>query len=200
MAQIFAQIDFQQIVGAFIVLLAIIDIIGSSPIVISLRSQGMVVNANKCTILSTILLLLFYFGGNEILKIFNVDISSFAVAGSILIFFMALEMILDVEIFKNNGPTNEATIVPLVFPLVAGPGAFTALLSLKAMYADVNILIALAINMCWVWIVLKLTEKVRKVVGDSGIYFIRRFFGIILLAIAFKMFSTNVTILIAKYF
>ncbi len=200
MAEFFSNIDIRQIAGAFIVLIAIIDIIGSSPIVISLRSQGMIVNAIKCTVLSTILLLLFYFGGNEILKIFNVDISSFAVAGSILIFFMALEMILDVEIFKNNGPTNEATIVPLVFPLVAGPGAFTALLSLKAMYADINILIALAINMVWVYIVLRLTEKVRNIVGYSGIYFIRRFFGIILLAIAVKMFSTNVTILIAKYF
>lgn len=193
-------IDFHEIAGAFIVLLAIIDIIGSSPIVISLRSQGNIVSANKCTLLSTALLLIFYFGGNGILKIFNVDISSFAVAGALLIFFMALEMVLDVQIFKNQGPTKEATIVPLVFPLVAGPGAFTTLLSLKAMYSDVNILAALLLNMLWVWIVLKLTEQVRKILGDSGIYFIRRFFGVILLAIGVKMFSENLRILLTNHF
>lgn len=104
---------------------------------------------------------------------------------------MALEMILDVEIFKNNGPTKEATIVPLVFPLVAGPGAFTALLSLKSMYADINILIALLLNMAWVYVVILATSKVRKLLGDGGIYFIRRFFGMVLLAIAVKMFSDN---------
>lgn len=195
MNQLFSQLNFHEILSAFIVLMAIIDIIGSSPIILSLRQRGMEVNAGKCTIISLVLLLLFYFGGNGILKIFNVDISSFAVAGSLLIFFMALEMILDVEIFKNNGPTKEATLVPLVFPLVAGPGAFTTLLSLKAMYADVNIITALLLNMLWVYVVIRLTDKVRTVLGDGAIYFIRRFFGVILLAIAVKMFSSNLSAL-----
>lgn len=191
MIDIFALINSHEIISATIILVAIIDIIGSSPVILSLRAKGMKVSATKCTLISTALLVAFYYGGNGILKVFNVDISSFAVAGAVLIFFMALEMILDVEIFKNNGPTEEATIVPLVFPLVAGPGAFTALLSLKSMYADINILIALLLNMAWVYVVILATSKVRKLLGDGGIYFIRRFFGMVLLAIAVKMFSDN---------
>ena len=169
MMEFFSKFDTHQMISAFIVLLAIIDIIGSSPIILSLRSKGMKVSATNCTLISTILLLLFYFGGNGVLMIFNVDISSFAIAGSLLIFFMALEMILDIEIFKNNGPTQEATSIPLVFPLVAGPGAFTALLSLKAMYADINILIALLLNMLWVFVVIMLTDKIKRFLGDGGI-------------------------------
>ena len=197
MMEFFSKFDTHQMISAFIVLLAIIDIIGSSPIILSLRSKGMKVSATNCTLISTILLLLFYFGGNGVLMIFNVDISSFAIAGSLLIFFMALEMILDIEIFKNNGPTQEATIIPLVFPLVAGPGAFTALLSLKAMYADINILIALLLNMLWVIVVIMLTDKIKRFLGDGGIYFIRRFFGMILLAIAMKMFTSNISNIIS---
>ena len=197
MMEFFSKFDTHQMISAFIVLLAIIDIIGSSPIILSLRSKGMKVSATNCTLRSTILLLLFYFGGNGVLMIFNVDISSFAIAGSLLIFFMALEMILDIEIFKNNGPTQEATIIPLVFPLVAGPGAFTALLSLKAMYADINILIALLLNMLWVFVVIMLTDKIKRFLGDGGIYFIRRFFGMILLAIAMKMFTSNISNIIS---
>lgn len=197
MIEFFNKFDTHQMISAFIVLLAIIDIIGSSPVILSLRSKGMNVSATNCTFISTVLLLLFYFGGNGVLMIFNVDISSFAIAGSLLIFFMALEMILDIEIFKNNGPTKEATIIPLVFPLVAGPGAFTALLSLKAMYADINILIALLLNMLWVLIVIMLTDKIKRFLGDGGIYFIRRFFGMILLAIAMKMFTSNISNIIS---
>ncbi len=197
MIEFFNKFDTHQMISAFIVLLAIIDIIGSSPIILSLRSKGMKVSATNCTLISTVLLLLFYFGGNGVLMIFNVDISSFAIAGSLLIFFMALEMILDIEIFKNNGPTQEATIIPLVFPLVAGPGAFTALLSLKAMYADINILIALLLNMLWVFVVIMLTDKIKRFLGDGGIYFIRRFFGMILLAIAMKMFTSNISNIIS---
>ena len=197
MMEFFSKFDTHQMISAFIVLLAIIDIIGSSPIILSLRSKGMKVSATNCTLISTILLLLFYFGGNGVLMIFNVDISSFAIAGSLLIFFMALEMILDIEIFKNNGPTQEATIIPLVFPLVAGPGAFTALLSLKAMYADINILIALLLNMLWVFVVIMLTDKIKRFLGDGGIYFIRRFFGMILLAISMKMFTSNISNIIS---
>ena len=197
MMEFFSKFDTHQMISAFIVLLAIIDIIGSSPIILSLRSKGMKVSATNCTLISTILLLLFYFGGNGVLMIFNVDISSFAIAGSLLIFFMALEMILDIEIFKNNGPTQEATIIPLVFPLVAGPGAFTALLSLKGMYADINILIALLLNMLWVFVVIMLTDKIKRFLGDGGIYFIRRFFGMILLAIAMKMFTSNISNIIS---
>lgn len=195
MSDLLSQVNLHEIISATIVLMAIIDIVGSSPIILSLRAKGLEVSAEKCTLISSFLLICFYFGGNGILKIFNVDISSFAVAGALLIFFMALEMILDVEIFRNNGPSKEATIVPLVFPLVAGPGAFTTLLSLKSMYADVNILLALIVNMVWVYIVVLATGQIRKFFGEGGIYFIRRFFGMILLAIAVKMFSENFVML-----
>jgi multiple antibiotic resistance protein len=187
----FKSINLQEILSAFIVLLAIIDIIGSIPIIISLKSTGRTVSATKATLYSFGLMLAFFYAGNWILKLFGVDIASFAAAGSILIFFMSLEMILDVEIFKNNGPIKEATLVPLVFPLLAGAGSFTTLLSLRAMYSDINILIALTLNMVWVFIVISLTDKVKNLLGQGGIYFIRKFFGIILLAIAVKLFTEN---------
>ncbi len=154
----FDKLDFQQILSTFLVLIGIIDIIGSIPIILQLKAKGKTVSANKATFLSWGLMVGFFYGGNFILKLFGCNIQSFAVAGSILIFFMALEMILDIEIFKNNGPVKEATLVPLVFPLLAGAGTFTTLISLKSMYADINIMIALALNMAWVYIVIKATD------------------------------------------
>lgn len=129
------------------------------------------------------------------LKLFHVDIESFAVAGAFVIFLMSLEMILDIEIFKNQGPIKEATLVPLVFPLLAGAGAFTTLLSLRAEYASVNIIIALVLNMIWVYFVVSMTGRVERS-GKGGIYIIRKFFGIILLAISVRLFTANITLLI----
>jgi len=189
--------DFQDMISAFIVLFAVIDIIGSIPIIINLREKGRDVNAVKATVYSAALLVGFFYAGHLLLSLFRVDIESFAIAGALIIFFMALEMILDVEIFKNAGPIKEATLVPLVFPLLAGAGAFTTLLSLRAEYASINIMIALALNMIWVYIVLRLTEKIEKLLGKGGIYVIRKFFGIILLAISVKLFTANITNLIA---
>jgi len=137
-------------------------------------------------------MLAFLFAGDIILKMFNVDIKSFAVAGSIIIFIMAFEMTLGVEIFKMDGPKNVASIVPLSFPLIAGPGSFTSLLSLRAEYQTINIIIALLINMIFVYLVLRLTDKVQHWIGEGGIYILRKFFGIILLAIAVKLFATNI--------
>lgn len=193
MQEFFSQLNVQQILSAFIVLLAIIDMIGAIPIILALDERGRRVNPTKATLISLALMLGFYFGGNWILSIFGVTIEAFAAAGSLLIFFMALEMVCDIEIFKNTGPVKEATLVPIVFPLVAGPGVFTSLISLKSMYADVNILIGLLLNMVWVYIVISLTEPVKKMLGPSGIYFIRKFFGVVLLAIAVKMFSENIS-------
>lgn len=192
----FTGFDFQDMVSAFIVLFAVIDIIGSIPIIIDLREKGRDVNAVKATFYSAILLVGFFYAGHLLLSLFRVDIESFAVAGALIIFFMALEMILDIEIFKNTGPIKEATLVPLVFPLLAGAGAFTTLLSLRAEYASINIMIALALNMIWVYIVLKMTKKVEKLLGKGGIYVVRKFFGIILLAISVKLFTANITNLI----
>lgn len=194
----FAGFSIKEIVSAFITLFAVIDILGSIPIILSLRQKGLAIKPVKATLTSAILLLIFLFGGNLILDLFNVDIYSFAVAGSFILFIMALEMILDVEIFKNAAPSHEATMIPIVFPLVAGPAAFTTLLSLCSMNASINILIALALNLLWVYIVLSMTSRIEKLLGKSGIYIARKFFGIILLAVSVGMCVSNVTKFISK--
>ena len=191
--------NFQELISAFIVLFAVIDIIGAIPIILDLKQRGRNVDANKATGISFALLIGFFYAGDMLLKLFQVDIASFAIAGSFVLFLMALEMILDIEIFKNIGPIKEATLVPLVFPLLAGAGSFTTLLSLRAEYAPLNIVIALVLNMVWVYIVLKLTDKVEHMLGKGGIYLLRKFFGIILLAIAARLFTANVTLLINQF-
>ena len=196
---IFSTFNFQELISAFIVLFAVIDIIGSIPIILDLKDKGRNVNAIKATLISFGLLIGFFYAGDMLLKLFQVDIASFAVAGSFVLFLLALEMILDVEIFKNQGPIKEATLVPLVFPLLAGAGSFTTLLSLRAEYAPLNIVIALVLNMVWVFTVLKLTDKVEHFLGKGGIYMIRKFFGIILLAIAARLFTANITQLLSQF-
>jgi multiple antibiotic resistance protein len=191
--------DFQELASAFIVLFAVIDIIGSIPIILDLKQKGRSVNAIKATLIAAVLLVGFFYAGDMLLRLFQVDIASFAVAGAFVIFLLSLEMILDIEIFKNTGPIKEATLVPLVFPLLAGAGAFTTLLSLRAEYAPINILIALLLNMIWVYIVLKLTDRVERLLGKGGIYVIRKFFGIILLAISARLFTANITSLIEQF-
>lgn len=185
--------------SAFIILFAVIDIIGSIPIILDLKQKGRPVNAIKATVIAFALLVGFFYAGDMMLKLFQVDIASFAVAGAFVLFMMSLEMILDVEIFKNNGPIKEATLVPLVFPLLAGAGAFTTLLSLRAEYHPVNIILALTANMVFVFIVLKITDRVERLLGKGGIYVIRKFFGIILLAISARLFTANITSLIEQF-
>ncbi|WP_297906134.1 MarC family protein [uncultured Parabacteroides sp.] len=194
----FTDFNFQQILSAFIVLFAVIDIIGAIPIIIDLKDKGKDVNALKATLISFLLLLGFFYAGDILLRLFHVDIESFAVAGAFVIFLLSLEMILDIEIFKNQGPIKEATLVPLVFPLLAGAGSFTTLLSLRAEYASVNIIVALVLNMLWVYFVVRMTRKVEKALGKGGIYLIRKFFGIILLAISVKLFMSNITLLMEQ--
>ena len=133
--QTFSQFSIEQTAGAFIVLMAIIDVLGSTPIFLNLQSKGRPINAFKAAAISLVLLVAFFYAGDAVLQLFHVDIQSFAVAGALIIFIMALEMLLDVEIFKYGGPTKEATLIPVVFPLIAGPGAFTTLISLKAEFA-----------------------------------------------------------------
>ena len=194
----FTNFNFQQILSAFIVLFAVIDIIGAIPIIIDLKDKGKDVNALKATLISFLLLLGFFYAGDILLRLFHVDIESFSVGGAFVIFLLSLEMILDIEIFKNQGPIKEATLVPLVFPLLAGAGSFTTLLSLRAEYASVNIIVALVLNMLWVYFVVRMTRKVEKVLGKGGIYLIRKFFGIILLAISVKLFMSNITLLMEQ--
>lgn len=190
-SNLLGQLDLQQIVSAFIVFFAVIDIFGSTPIIINLKKQGRPVGAWKASSLSGALLLGFFFAGDAMLRLFSVDISSFAVAGALVIFLMALEMILDITIFKNQGPIKEATLVPVVFPLIAGAGSFTTLLSLKAEFHSVNIITALVLNMLCVYIVIRATDWVERKISASFIYLLRKFFGIILLAISVRLFTAN---------
>ena len=188
--------SFLQITSAFMVLFAIIDILGSIPIILNIKRKGQSVYASRASIVALIILVFFLFSGEAVLRLFNVDIQSFAVAGALIIFIFSLEMILDVEIFRNHGPEGGSSIVPIAFPLIAGPGSFTTLLSLRAEYATENIIIALILNMIFVFFVLKSTSKIEKMIGDGGIYILRKFFGIILLAIAVKLFTTNIGFLL----
>ena len=195
--EFFSAFNFMEFLSAFIVLFAIIDPIGIMPIVLTLRGKGKIINVRKAVIYSFALMFLFFFVGDWILKLFGVDINSFAVAGGVIIFLMSLEMILDIEIFKDSSiAANDATIVPLVFPLLAGAGSFTTLLSLKAEYASINILFALLLNAVVVFIMLSATAFLQRLLGKGGIYFTRKFFGIILLAISVKLFTSNLSYLI----
>ena len=189
-------ISFSELSRAFITLFAIIDITGSIPLILSLKSKGIDINPIKTTCVALGIMIMFLFLGERIMHLFNVDIQSFAVAGSFVLFIMALEMILDVEIFKNNGPKNVGAIVPIAFPLVAGPGSFTAMIALRAEFASINILMALILNLVFVFLVLKSTGRIEKLLGKGGIYILRKFFGIILLAIAVKLFTSNLQYLI----
>ena len=178
------------------VLFAIIDILGSIPIILNLQKKSKNLHALAASAVALLILIIFLFTGEGILKVFSVDIRSFAVAGSLVIFLFAIEMILDVEIYRNHGPKSSSAFVPLAFPLIAGPGSFTTLLSLRAEYSTENILVALVLNLLIVYLVLKATKRIETIIGEGGIYILRKFFGIILLAIAVKLFTTNISFLL----
>lgn len=186
-------LSIKEIVSAFMVLFAIIDITGSIPIIVGLKQNGKKVEPWKAVIYSCIIFLSFLILGDDLLSMFGVDIESFAVAGAIIIAILAVEMILDIEIFKYNSPKGSATIVPIVFPLIAGAGALTTVISLRAEYHLINLIIAIILNMAVVLIVLKNLNLVERVLGAGGVYILRKFFGIILLAISIKLFITNLS-------
>ena len=189
--------DIQEVISAFVVLFAVIDITGLVPIIIDLKEKGNEINAGKAAFYSLFSFIVFLFMGNMMLQLFDVDISSFAIAGSLVIFVMAIEMIFGVEIFKMDGPAGSATIVPIVFPLIAGAGSFTTLLSLRALYSLLDIIIALVLNILIIYIVIKRVNIIEKLLGKGGVYVLRKFFGIILLAISVRMFIDNLTKLLS---
>lgn len=172
------------------VLFAVIDIVGSIPIIINLRQKVGHIQSEKTAIVSAMLLILFLFLGKEILNLFGVTVESFAVAGAFILFFLALEMILGITLYRDEEPQT-ASIVPLAFPLVAGAGSMTTVLSLRAEYHLENIIVGIIINIIFVYIVLKSSKKMEKILGKQGINVIRKIFGVILLAIAVKLFATN---------
>ena len=186
----------KDLASAFIVLFAIIDVAGSLPIFVDLKNKNRTFSPFKASLFSFLVLLAFFFVGEGILRLFNVDVSSFAVAGSLVIFVIACEMTFGWELFKMDNPSGSATIIPVIFPLLAGPGAFTTLLSLKAEFSSLVIIAALTLNMIIVFFVLQNVFRVEKLIGKAGIYVFRKFFGIILLAISVKLFVGNITSLL----
>ena len=177
-------------------LFAIIDITGSLPIIIDLRSRGAKIGPLKVSLISFIILVAFLFAGEGLLSLFGVEINSFAVAGAIIIFIYGMEMILGREIIKNDGPASAANVVPIIFPLIAGAGVLTTLISMRAEYSMENIIVAIALNMVVVFFVLKNVDWVEQKLGPTVIYILRKIFGIILLAMAVKLFTTNLASMI----
>lgn len=193
-----SSIQLDQIFKASMVLFAVIDIFGSIPIIIKVKERSGEIYPGRITVVSSLLMILFLVGGEKLLGLFGVNIQSFAVAGSIILFLMAMEMILGVELFKEQKTTGKsASIVPLAFPIIAGAGSMTSLISLRAEYEMPNILIAIIINMLVVYLVLKLTRRIERLLGPGGIAILKKVFGIILLAIAIKLFASNVVHLIS---
>ncbi|MEK9740278.1 MAG: MarC family protein [Flavobacteriaceae bacterium] len=183
--------EFKEILSASLVLFAVIDIVGSIPLIITLREKVGHIQSGKASIIAAIIMISFLFIGEEILKLIGIDINSFAVAGSLVILFLSLEMILGITLYRDEAPET-ASIVPLAFPMIAGAGTMTSLLSLRAEYHVINIIIAIVINIIFVYIILKTSKIIQRVLGKSGINIVRKVFGIVLMAIAVKLFTSNI--------
>ncbi len=183
--------DWKEVFPASMILFAVIDIVGSIPIVVDLKKKAGKIQSEKAALVAGIIMILFLFVGEKILGLIGIDVNSFAVAGAFILFFLALEMILGIQLYRDETP-GTASIVPLAFPLIAGAGTMTSLLALRAEYAAINIIAAILINIVFVYIVLKSSGKIERVLGNQGIGVIRKIFGVILLAIAVKLFAANI--------
>ena len=184
-------INLKELLTVTFNLFAIIDILGSIPVLISLKEKMGGINELKATLISGALMILFLYAGEALLKILALDVKSFAVGGSIVIFILGLEMVLGIEFFKSDKDVKAATVVPIAFPLIAGSGTLTTIMSLKANYGQVTLLIAILINLIVVYLVLKSLGYLARLLGPAGLIAVRKFFGVILLAIAVKIFATN---------
>ena len=184
-------LNFREIFTATMILFAVIDIIGSIPIIIDLRNKVGHIQSEKASVVAGLIMIVFLFIGKEILSLIGIDVNSFAVAGSFVLLFLALEMILGIQLYKEDAPET-ASVVPLAFPLIAGAGSMTSILSLRSEYASINIVIAIILNIIFVYLVLKSSRRIEHFIGKGGIAVIRKVFGIILLAIAVKLFTSNI--------
>jgi multiple antibiotic resistance protein len=185
-------LSIQEIVTATLTLFAMIDILGAIPIILTIRQKVNHIDSGKATIAAGGLMVLFLLVGERLLNLFGIDVSSFAVAGSIVIFIIAIEMILGIDIFRTDPEEKSGSIIPIAFPIIAGSGTLTTIISLKAVYQMQNIVTAILINLVIVYTVLKSTKHIERVLGKSGLILVRKFFGIVLLAIAVKLFKTNI--------
>ena len=183
--------DFREIVTVTMVLFAVIDIVGSIPILVDLRKKHGTIESGKASIVAACIMIVFLFVGEELLNLIGIDVNSFAVAGSFVLFFLALEMILGIRLYRDE-EASSASIVPIAFPLIAGAGTMTTLLSLRAQYDAVNIIIAILINITIVYAVLRMSPMIERRLGKNGLEVIRKAFGVVLLAIAVKLFASNV--------
>lgn len=193
-------LNAKEILTAFMVLFAVIDIIGNIPVIIDLRKKNRKIESEKAALISGLIMVVFLFLGKSILQYIGIDVNSFAVAGALILFFIALEMILGITLYKHDDedPSSDTTsIFPIAFPLIAGPGSLTTLLSLRAEFALQNIIVAVILNVLLIYTVLKTSKKLEQLLGTNGIQIIRKIFGVTLLAIAIKLFTTNITALIA---
>jgi len=186
--------NIKEIFTAFMVLFAVIDIVGNIPIIIDLRKKVGHIQSEKASLIAGIIMIVFLFLGQSLLELIGIDVYSFAVAGSFILFFIALEMILGITLYKDDEDTESitATVFPLAFPLIAGPGSLTTLLSLRAEFFIENIIIAVLCNVVVIYVVLKTSPKIERIIGANGIKIIRKIFGVILLAIAVKLFAANI--------
>jgi multiple antibiotic resistance protein len=184
--------SLQAISTIALTLFAIIDILGSVPLIINIKQKSNRLDAGWATIVAGGLMILFLFLGEKLLGLFGIDVASFAVAGSIVIFIIALEMILGIDIFRSDPNDQAGSIVPIAFPIIAGSGTLTTLISLKAVYSYENILVGIIINLAIIYIVLKSTDKIERILGKAGLSLLRKTFGIVLLAIAVKLFKANI--------
>ena len=185
-----------EVATAFMVLFAVIDILGSIPIILDIKRKAGEISAFRASVVSLLIMLGFLFLGERLIGFIGIDVNSFAVAGSIIIFIMALEMVLNINLFKDDGSTSKtASIVPLAFPVIAGAGSMTTILSLRAEFEALNIAVAVFLNIVVVFVILKLTGKIERLLGAGGIAVLRKVFGIVLLAIAIKLFSSNIKVL-----
>lgn len=188
--------NFTEIISATMVLFAVIDIIGSIPIILDIKKRAGEVHPEKATLVAMVIMFAFLFLGERIITFIGVDVNSFAVAGSFVLFALAMEMILGVRLFKDDGASPKvASIVPLAFPIIAGAGSMTSILSLRAEYQVLNIAVAILLNIILVYLTLKQTNRLERFFGEGGIAVLRKVFGIVLLAIAVKLFSSNVMLL-----
>lgn len=188
--------NFKEIFTAFMVLFAVIDIIGNIPIIIDLRKKAGHIQSEKAALIAGFIMILFLFLGQSLLSLIGIDVNSFAVAGSFILFFIALEMILGITLYKDDGSDPiTASVFPLAFPLIAGPGSLTTLLSLRAEFSLENIIAAVILNVLLIYIVLKTSSKIERIIGPNGISIIRKIFGVILLAISVKLFTANIKML-----
>ncbi|MDT0558174.1 MarC family protein [Ichthyenterobacterium sp. W332] len=187
------QLDPKEIFTAFMVLFAVIDIIGNIPIIIDLRKKAGHIQSEKASLIAGVIMVVFLFVGQSLLSLIGIDVNSFAVAGAFILFFIALEMILGITLYKDDEEGSiTASVFPLAFPLIAGPGSLTTLLSLRAEFQTQNIIIAIIINVIFIYLVLKTSARIERFIGKNGISIIRKVFGVILLAIAVKLFATNI--------